>query len=83
MFPIKICLKNRSAPVTVSMVAKWPPLSGKNKDIISNLLVLCSTHMHYFCLKNNKYQYENNKIATKVHEFIIQPSYTHAPLYDS
>jgi len=39
MFPIKICLKNRSAPVTVSMVTKYPPLSGKNKDIISNLLV--------------------------------------------
>jgi len=27
-FSIKMCLKNWSAPVTVSMVAKWPPLSG-------------------------------------------------------
>jgi len=28
MFPTKIYSKNQSAPVTVSMVAKWPPLSG-------------------------------------------------------
>ena len=30
-------LKNRSAPVTVSMVAKWPPLSWKNKVIIRKI----------------------------------------------
>jgi len=26
-----VCLKTQSAPVTVSMVAKWPPLIGKIK----------------------------------------------------
>ena len=28
---VSVCLKTQSAPVTVSMVAKWPPLIGKIK----------------------------------------------------
>ena len=31
--------KNRSALVTVYMVAKWPPLSDKTKDIIIKIFV--------------------------------------------
>jgi len=44
---VKYEFKSQSVQVTVSMVAKWPPLSGKNKDVFSKILLLCLTHIIY------------------------------------